>query len=909
MQQEHCDEKSSCKRIIFQTLNLDVSIHSKGKLGILLKKKVNEGYVACNVKHYSPLYGTLEKGDLITHWDNACLGNVSTSDLGQIVEKSQMVGFFRLRVKREMKSDADSSMAVQIIEKVIESDAATREMSSIQKSNPAKTLMKNLKHSNEDSSATKLIESANRKQQTLQTDIGVGEPTTNRGEKMFSSIQEDEKNLKEAVSNNPSVSDRFTGEVEIVQGMEASNIKQRTLGSDVDAEPSNRSVTASVTETSHPSMSTGGTEMTESASKKQRTLESDVDAEPSNRSEAISVTNKEHVQKQAVNTVSSNEYGTETSHPSMSTGGTEMTESASKKQRTLESDVDAEPSNRSEAISVINKEHVQKQAVNTVSSNEYGTETSHPSMSTGGTEMTESASKKQRTLESDVDAEPSNRSEAISVTNKEHAQSITTRTESASKKQRTLESDIVTESSNRSVTAPIIDKEYVQKQAVNTVFSNEYSCEARYPAISTDGIEVTKGIESASTKRALESDVDAEPSNVSETTSAKYKEYMQKEAVNSVSSHEFTGGIRYPLMPTVRTEIIKGAESASKKQRVLESNVVTELSNRNVTASVIINEHLPKQGMKTVISNEYTGETTNASEEIHTKESTILKTDGDDKMYSSKNQFAHAKISPGQKLGIFLKKIKTKPGISVDSIMESSPFYCKLEVGDVITYFNEVDLKNKSIQEVKQLFKSYTGCGLRIGFHRLKKKKLQEGKDPNFKKMSDIFEINHCASSDGLEAPKTSASMAENDALKSSFSVSAIDTKLLTEEQIRSLPCWYAFIVNDERSMVKAEKRNAKLMKGRTTNTNKISAATSPQKSSSRAKKIPIHTGLSKEYEGWTEETHEKHGSNQRYKYWFSPIKKYKFRTKKAIELFLTALKKTSGDEDKAYLLIKHELK
>ena len=61
---------------------------------------------------------------------------------------------------------------------------------------------------------------------------------------------------------------------------------------------------------------------------------------------------------------------------------------------------------------------------------------------------------------------------------------------------------------------------------------------------------------------------------------------------------------------------------------------------------------------------------------------------------------------------------------------------------------------------------------------------------------------------------------------------------------------------------------------------------------------------------GWTEEVYERGGSEKTtYKYWYSPIMKYKFRAKKSAQLFIDALSKSGDDEMKAFDIVKESLR
>jgi len=519
--------------------------------------------------------------------------------------------------------------------------------------------------------------------------------------------------------------------------------------------------------------------------------------------------------------------------------------------------------------------------------------------------------------------------------------------------------------------------------------------------------EIKKAAERTNNKPTLESD----------TTAAEHNNRNKTLLLANGKELVLTELKTPPIFKSVADgkEMKKTTESMNNKP-ISESDTTAEHTNRSKTLLLAQDkEHKTNEAIKTVDKHdEHLGGMTRTSKSKANNaiKSTFQKDtskDGDEMIiHTSENRFANAKISPGQKLGIFLKRNKITSNISVENVLASSPFYSKLEFGDIITHFNEVNLKNKSIQEIKEMFQSYPGCRLRIGFQRFKKnlqgespclKNLEvnhETRDVNvplgkmtlglkFQRMpygmlvlsvsqasclrgmldkgdvithvnstsimndtiqefrqkvvqsqecrlsvtgvansfksssdetknpSDIFDIKRRAaasSSKGSKAAQKADSTKSHDPANTDVSVSAIDATQLTDEQISSLPYVYAFIVDDERSMQKAEKRNTRLMKHWKKNTKDTpSKNTSSQKTTSRVKNIPVFIGPSNDYKGWTEEVHLKHGSNQRYKYWFSPIKKYKFRTKKGIDSFLDALSKTGGDEDQAFLLIKNELK
>jgi hypothetical protein len=870
----------------------------------------------------------------------------------EIVQNNAFVGEMETS-KAPVSTNRKRSLESDIVPEIVNRGEAS--MARIEKQVPNSAFASDME-------ASTVTESTNRKR-SLKSDI-VPE-IVNRGETSMARNEEQ-------VPNNAFASDMETSTVT------ESTKKRQALESDIAAEPPNKDEAfIARDEKQAPNRAFVGEMETSRATvltNKRQALESDIAAEIVNRGETSVARNEKKGPKDAVNKVTSNVRLGETRSPCRTNTFTGEMESVKPKESSSRKRA-CEPLNRGETPSANNNGPFLKDAVNAVNKYEFHFKTRYPSIP--------------KDFAADMET--------------------TTTTESTHRKLG-LESNISTKQINRREALLVDNEEQMAKEAFNTVLSKDYFGKIRSPSISKSvqgAMETSKGTESTNRKRALESDTAVKYPNQDKALMARNGEQMPTDAANAANSSEILGETGSPCIPSSfpgEIKFAKATESTNKKQ-VLESDFATKHLNQREAIISSNNVQVPKVAVNTInyhgchheISDISKSKQNNRREPAFQKDAHAK--DGNSNSYE--NDFANAKISPGQKLGIFLRRNKSTSNISVESVLKTSPFYRKLEAGDIITYFNEVNLKNKSIHEVKELFESYPGCRLRIGFQRLKKNLQEENlhlnelqsqheskivcipngdfilglkmqkiscgmlvlslsesshlrgmldkgdvithlnsksikndtshefrhkfihsqecrlsvtRAKNFKSSSagelnrsNIFEINRRASDTKVEARKTD-SRKSNDRLKSSFSVCAVDATELTDVEITSLPCWYAFIVDDERSAQKAQKRNERLLMHRKINT-KVSAVATSQKPSSRVKKIPIHIGSSAEFKGWTEEIHEKSGSNQRYKYWFSPIKKYKFRTKKGIELFLTALKKTGGDEDKAYFLIKDELK
>ena len=126
--------------------------------------------------------------------------------------------------------------------------------------------------------------------------------------------------------------------------------------------------------------------------------------------------------------------------------------------------------------------------------------------------------------------------------------------------------------------------------------------------------------------------------------------------------------------------------------------------------------------------------------------------------------------------------------------------------------------------------------------------------------------------------------------------------------RITSLPVCHAFIVNDAESEAKADEKNKNLQQtARRKNLRKRKIRTAGK--TAKRRKAPVSSGISEDFPGgWTEEVYKKGTDGSKYKYWFSPVKKYRFRTKKSVSLFEDALSRCNN-EDEAYEMIKKSLR
>ena len=126
---------------------------------------------------------------------------------------------------------------------------------------------------------------------------------------------------------------------------------------------------------------------------------------------------------------------------------------------------------------------------------------------------------------------------------------------------------------------------------------------------------------------------------------------------------------------------------------------------------------------------------------------------------------------------------------------------------------------------------------------------------------------------------------------------------------IDSLPLCYAYVANDVASEMLADERNQMIQKSvmnKKGNLGKRKLRTS-FKSAKKLKK-PLFIGAAKDLPpGWTEEVHRRGGdcTGTSYKYYFSPVMRYKFRAKKSVQIFLDNLVKSNNDEVAAYNMMK----
>eukprot|EP00979_Chaetoceros_neogracilis_P013709 scaffold4020_cov234-Chaetoceros_neogracile.AAC.10 len=86
-----------------ENLRINVNIHYRGILGILVKRIDTKGYLVRKVEDVSPFFTALKIGDIITHWDKIPLHNVSFDKYNELVEVSQKNGKFALLLKRYTK--------------------------------------------------------------------------------------------------------------------------------------------------------------------------------------------------------------------------------------------------------------------------------------------------------------------------------------------------------------------------------------------------------------------------------------------------------------------------------------------------------------------------------------------------------------------------------------------------------------------------------------------------------------------------------------------------------------------------------------------------------------------------------------------------------------------------------------
>ena len=132
----------------------------------------------------------------------------------------------------------------------------------------------------------------------------------------------------------------------------------------------------------------------------------------------------------------------------------------------------------------------------------------------------------------------------------------------------------------------------------------------------------------------------------------------------------------------------------------------------------------------------------------------------------------------------------------------------------------------------------------------------------------------------------------------------------LSNVKIRALPICYAFVIGDQISESLADKNNARIQhsvlqsyKG------KKRKLRSTYKTAKRLKK-PISVRAAQDLpDGWTEQVFERSATGSPFKYYLSPVMKFRFRTRKSVNLFLESLETTHGDENSAFELIKGKMK
>ena len=99
-------------------ITISVRIHSKGALGLLLRpsrrpgnknKNIHQGYRVENIRSASPFSDKLLVGDVVTHWNASPLSNLSSVQLQKIIGASQELGRFTLKLMRTCTVDKASA--------------------------------------------------------------------------------------------------------------------------------------------------------------------------------------------------------------------------------------------------------------------------------------------------------------------------------------------------------------------------------------------------------------------------------------------------------------------------------------------------------------------------------------------------------------------------------------------------------------------------------------------------------------------------------------------------------------------------------------------------------------------------------------------------------------------------------
>jgi len=289
---------------------------------------------------------------------------------------------------------------------------------------------------------------------------------------------------------------------------------------------------------------------------------------------------------------------------------------------------------------------------------------------------------------------------------------------------------------------------------------------------------------------------------------------------------------------------------------------------------------------------------------------------------------------PGRKLGITMRKTTENSGFVVKGIAKDSPLAWKLNVGDILLDVNTRTLGELTQGEFQEMIETYTEAREEMNLKFSRKAKSSDSEEPS----ALSAETRSSLSKNRVphepvvlrSNPMASAQSSQEEIIKNgneglnpralnlvdltppSPGHKSIDAVFLPSEvpniNIKALPVCHAFIVGDKESEAQADKMNKKIQKAakkRNLGKRKIRIAC---KSAKRRKILPLSTGISNDFPGgWTEEVHKK-SNGTTYKYWFSPVKKYKFRAKKTVLLFIDAVIKYKG-EDKAFEVMKDSIK
>jgi len=320
--------------------------------------------------------------------------------------------------------------------------------------------------------------------------------------------------------------------------------------------------------------------------------------------------------------------------------------------------------------------------------------------------------------------------------------------------------------------------------------------------------------------------------------------------------------------------------------------------------------------------------------EIDTGEGSIEKGDNMSTIVRH-NSSVRVRTTPRQALGVRLMKTDKYSGFEIVHLHKESPLAGTLNLGDILLNVNNNSLGALTQIECQQMIKKFTESGEEMCLHFSRSSNSSESKN-RLKELSlrDTTTSVDCPPDRErelvlrrrLDNPMSSTQSSQkeiengNGGLKpkalylksSSPEHKSIESIFLSNEvpniDIKYLPVCHAFIVHDKESEAYADKMNKRIQlaaKKKNLGKRKIRIACK----SAWTKKSPISTGISNDFAvGWTEEVYKKNSDGKEYKYWFSPVKKYKFRAKKGVLLFIEAVKKLN-DEEKAYELIKNTIK